>query len=737
MASKRSPQASELARRGTKKKSANAVISNAVRVHTFNVLRSSISLQRKIVKMLVAVESDLATQLMRQTPSTLNKARRMSEFLANVRGEIKSAYSTVAKTVATELTELAEVESLFAIKNINASVGFAMTDTYLTRTQVENIVGDMLIKGAPSSEWWGRQAASVADAFADQVRMGMMQGDTLGQIAQRIKGGTRDGFPVPGVPGVRGVTSPGMGFMTRPRKNAEALVRTSYLQAANDSRMAAYQANGDVVKGIQQISTLDSRTTEICVAYSGACWDLDFNPINGTTLPYLSGVPRHWGAVAEGELVRTSDGLVPIENIAIGNRVLTHLGRYRRVYATMAKFNESGVVRVVKLESGTSIRLTNDHPVLVSRSGVLSWLRVDQFKIGDQLLERVQESSPRRSFLSTELSSNSCPAELPKEDITFDVFSGEVRTSRVDFNNDLLQGKSKVANISVDDKLSLEIDSAIIDDIEKLFFALGKKVELLASDCFSVGLNGFFEATRVVLDHATRLISITRMRLFGKTPSPVILTAEFARLVKLANDLFCRFFLASDLDTMNLTPVLQNGFSHAKLSLDLPDGFSVSEMFSFDDVFNKSFVSEHDTDLAVSHEWLLSRVTDIDSVEYSGKIYNIAVEDDESYTVGDVIVHNCRSVEAPLLKTLDEILGTTGIPDIPDGTRSSIDGYIPADTTFDNWLSDKSEDFQDELLGSGKAQLWRDGKITLQDLVDPQTGQPLTLAELRETIGED
>lgn len=392
MASKRSPRASELARRGTKKKSANAIISNAVRVHTFNVLRSSISLQRKVVKMLTAVEADLAAQLMRQTPSTLNKARRMSEFLANVRGEIKSAYSTVAKTVATELTELAEVESLFAIKNVNASVGFALTDTYLTRTQVENIVDDMLIKGAPSSEWWGRQAASVADAFADQVRMGMMQGDTLGQIAQRIKGGTRDGFPVPGVPGVRGVTSPGMGFMTRPRKNAEALVRTSYLQAANDSRMAAYQANGDVVKGIQQISTLDSRTTEICVAYSGACWDLDFNPINGTTLPYLSGVPRHWG---------------------------------------------------------------------------------------------------------------------------------------------------------------------------------------------------------------------------------------------------------------------------------------------------------------------------------------------------------CRSVEAPLLKSLDEILGMDGIPDIPDGTRSSIDGYIPADTTFDSWLSDKSEDFQDDLLGPGKAGLWRDGKITLQDLVDPQTGQPLTLAELRETIGED
>jgi hypothetical protein len=35
------------------------------------------------------------------------------------------------------------------------------------------------------------------------------------------------------------------------------------------------------------------------------------------------------------------------------------------------------------------------------------------------------------------------------------------------------------------------------------------------------------------------------------------------------------------------------------------------------------------------------------------------------------------------------------------------------------------------MLGKGRAELWRDGKITLQQLLD-QRGNPLTLQQLRQ-----
>ncbi|WP_020184538.1 hypothetical protein [Methylopila sp. 73B] len=58
-------------------------------------------------------------------------------------------------------------------------------------------------------------------------------------------------------------------------------------------------------------------------------------------------------------------------------------------------------------------------------------------------------------------------------------------------------------------------------------------------------------------------------------------------------------------------------------------------------------------------------------------------------------------------------------------------GGAPADDMdFDTFLSGKSPEFTDQLLGKGRAELYRAGKITLADLVD-QRGRPLTLEQLK------
>jgi SPP1 gp7 family putative phage head morphogenesis protein len=88
---------------------------------------------------------------------------------------------------------------------------------------------------------------------------------------------------------------------------------------------------------------------------------------------------------------------------------------------------------------------------------------------------------------------------------------------------------------------------------------------------------------------------------------------------------------------------------------------------------------------------------------------------------------NCRSRLVPVLKSFDE-LGIDAT-EVPLATRASMDGAVPGDITFDTFLRGKSKKFQDELLGPGRARLWRKGKITLTQLVDFR-GNPLTLDEL-------
>jgi hypothetical protein len=93
---------------------------------------------------------------------------------------------------------------------------------------------------------------------------------------------------------------------------------------------------------------------------------------------------------------------------------------------------------------------------------------------------------------------------------------------------------------------------------------------------------------------------------------------------------------------------------------------------------------------------------------------------------------NCRSVLVPITKSWKEL----GIKakDASSGGRASMDGEVAKETKFGDWLGRKSEEDQNRILGKGKAQLWRDGKISLTDLLD-QRGNPLTLEELQGKYG--
>ena len=135
-----------------------------------------------------------------------------------------------------------------------------------------------MIHGAPSALWWERQAGDTAFRFANAVRQGIAQAETTAQIVSRIAG-TKN------VPGVLDIS----------RTSATRLVQASVATVSAEARLATFEQNKDVMNGIEQVSTLDGHTTEICIAYSGAQWDMNYEPMAGTTLPYNGGVPRHWG----------------------------------------------------------------------------------------------------------------------------------------------------------------------------------------------------------------------------------------------------------------------------------------------------------------------------------------------------------------------------------------------------------------------------------------------------------
>jgi SPP1 gp7 family putative phage head morphogenesis protein len=102
--------------------------------------------------------------------------------------------------------------------------------------------------------------------------------------------------------------------------------------------------------------------------------------------------------------------------------------------------------------------------------------------------------------------------------------------------------------------------------------------------------------------------------------------------------------------------------------------------------------------------------------------------------------HNCRTVLVPITKTWDELIkGKRGrtrkrFERIPPSKRATMDGLRAGDLNYEQWLRNQSQPRQIAALGPSKWKLWKDGKITMAQLID-QSGRPLSVRELTRKYG--
>jgi hypothetical protein len=90
---------------------------------------------------------------------------------------------------------------------------------------------------------------------------------------------------------------------------------------------------------------------------------------------------------------------------------------------------------------------------------------------------------------------------------------------------------------------------------------------------------------------------------------------------------------------------------------------------------------------------------------------------------------NCRSVAVAVLKSWKEL--GFNIDELPPSTRQSMNGQVPADLSYGDWLKKQSAKIQDEVLGKTRAKLFREGKATIETFANNK-GKLLTIQELKE-----
>ncbi len=90
----------------------------------------------------------------------------------------------------------------------------------------------------------------------------------------------------------------------------------------------------------------------------------------------------------------------------------------------------------------------------------------------------------------------------------------------------------------------------------------------------------------------------------------------------------------------------------------------------------------------------------------------------------------CRSAQVIVAKSYQE-LGIDAPSVVVDRERASMDGQVPASTTYAEWIKRQSAARQDEVLGQTRGRLLREGKLPMERLYS-QRGEFLSLDELRE-----
>lgn len=94
-----------------------------------------------------------------------------------------------------------------------------------------------------------------------------------------------------------------------------------------------------------------------------------------------------------GQPVLTRRGSVNIEDVRIGDQVMTHLGRWRTVTSTSSKQNRGGVTEVSVVGYNSPIKTTDDHKYYVYRDGSMQWVEAHDIKLTDYLVMPVMSSS--------------------------------------------------------------------------------------------------------------------------------------------------------------------------------------------------------------------------------------------------------------------------------------------------------------------------------------------------------
>lgn len=259
---------------------ANETLLDATVRHQIQLLRFSSRMAVDAIKLLEASDREIVALLAAET--TELTGIRLEAMLTEIRRLRRAVIDSVDLGVRPDLDGLGAVEAAWETSAMSTAVPIiGVAFNTVAPAQLRAAVATP-INGLELKSWWDRLAVADSQRIEQQLRLGLVQGETNAQIVKRIRGTRAMNY----TDGVLAIT----------KRDAETVVRTAANHVSTAARQSVWEANADIIQGIRWVATLDGRTSSSCRARDGEVYPIDKGPrppghpnCRSTVVPVLAG----------------------------------------------------------------------------------------------------------------------------------------------------------------------------------------------------------------------------------------------------------------------------------------------------------------------------------------------------------------------------------------------------------------------------------------------------------------
>lgn len=267
----------------------NELMADATTSHAVDLSQYTQGVIRRMISLLNTLDPKLGESLhgaLERLPADSFTVERLEQVLHSVRALNVQAYDAVERELTQVLKEFVEYEASFQYDLYTRVVPGEIQARFLVaRVNPEQAYSAAMsrpFQGRLLRDWAKKIEANRMENIRNAVRTGYVSGKTTAQIVQEIRGTRAARYQD--------------GIINRDRRDLTSVVHTAIAHMAETTRERFQSANADLIKATQWVSTLDTKTTPLCIARDGKMYTVETHKPIGHSLPWLGGPGKiHWG----------------------------------------------------------------------------------------------------------------------------------------------------------------------------------------------------------------------------------------------------------------------------------------------------------------------------------------------------------------------------------------------------------------------------------------------------------